>query len=388
MTGTGGSTERSAADGGGQRLQFLDALRGIAAGYVVFFHLLLIPQPNLVAPRWAEKFALAGGNGVTIFFIVSAFSLYYTMPLRARDARPTLSFYLHRFFRIAPLFYVLVVASLLRDWYVFGVVRSPLEIATSVFFVFNLMPIGQEGFVWASWTIGVEMVFYAVFPLLYARLRSTGQALAFFFATILAWLFVQLCLDYLVIPPEWKASILSWNALKFFPTFALGIVLYFVFHEAMQRLDERARRSLGCAAFAAGLFAFCAMVQGWLPGVFGTAYSWNGPVCALLAFGAALWPHRAIVNRFTSYLGKISYSIYLWHPIVIFALIPLYRVLYERLPNLSAAFILSALATFAATLPLAALSFRFVEKPGIAFGRRWTARAARSATIDAGVALR
>lgn len=103
------------------RLEFLDALRGLAAAYVLVYHMLLLPQPNLIAPRWAEKFALNGGTGVTMFFIVSAFSLYYTMPLRLKERNPTFSFYLHRFFRIAPLFYFLIAATLVRDAWAFGV---------------------------------------------------------------------------------------------------------------------------------------------------------------------------------------------------------------------------------------------------------------------------
>ncbi|MEP6906847.1 MAG: acyltransferase family protein, partial [Pseudoxanthomonas sp.] len=147
-----------------RRLDFLDSLRGLAAIYVLIYHMLLLPQPNLVPPQWAEKAALAGGTGVTLFFIVSAFSLYYTMPLRLKDPHPMLSFYLHRFFRIAPLFYFLVVITLLRDAWKFDVVHPWQDVAASLSFVFNLWPGKQEGFVWAGWTIGVEMIFYALFP--------------------------------------------------------------------------------------------------------------------------------------------------------------------------------------------------------------------------------
>ena len=112
--------------------------------------MLLLPQPNLVPPRWVERFALAGGTGVTLFFIVSSFSLYYTMPLRLREPNPTFSFYLHRFFRIAPLFYFLIVFTLIRDRLIFRTGHSAVDVASSLTFVFNLIPLKQEGFVWAS----------------------------------------------------------------------------------------------------------------------------------------------------------------------------------------------------------------------------------------------
>ena len=372
---TGASTAGTPAVG--PRLGFLDSLRGLAAAYVVVYHMVMIPQPGLATPLWAEKFAHSGGNGVVMFFIVSAFSLYYTMPLRAKDASPTASFYLHRFFRIAPLFYVLIVLSLARDWLLFGVAHSPGEVLASVLFVFNLLPTGQEGFVWASWTIGIEMLFYAVFPLVYARVRDLGQAVAFFFATVLVWMAAQLVLEYLVIPPEWRASMLQWNALKHFPTFALGIVLFFAFSRRFAEATHPDQlRSTGCALLFAGLFAYCAMLQGWLPALFGDAYGWAGVTCAMLALGLAMWPTRWLVNRATAYLGKVSYSLYLLHPTVIYLLTPVYRRIYDGTDQLSLALLASLAVTMAIVLPLSSLAYRFIEKPGIQLGRRIAARRA------------
>jgi peptidoglycan/LPS O-acetylase OafA/YrhL len=353
----------------------LDSLRGLAAAYVVVYHMVMIPQPALATPLWAEKFAHSGGNGVIMFFIVSAFSLYYTMPLRAKDPSPTASFYLHRFFRIAPLFYVLIVLSLVRDWLLFGVAHSPFDVLASTLFFFNLLPTGQEGFVWASWTIGIEMLFYAVFPLIYARVRDLGQAVAFFFATVLLWMAVQMVLDYLVIPPEWRASTLQWNALKHFPTFALGILLFFAFSRSFAQAQDPAQmRSTGCALVFAGLFAYCAMLQGWLPAMFGNAYGWAGVTCAMLALGLAMWPTRWLVNSATAYLGKVSYSLYLLHPTVVFLLTPVYRRIYDGTDHLSLAFLASLALTMAIVLPLSSLTYRFIEKPGIQLGRRIAAR--------------
>ena len=74
------ATLGAAAPAKNRRLEFLDALRGLAAAYVLMYHMVFVAQPNLALPRWVEKVAHAGGSGVTLFFIVSAFSLYYTMP--------------------------------------------------------------------------------------------------------------------------------------------------------------------------------------------------------------------------------------------------------------------------------------------------------------------
>lgn len=357
--------------GSKRRLEFLDALRGLAAAYVVVYHMLLLPQPNLTSPRWAEKFALAGGTGVTLFFIVSAFSLYYTMPLRLKERNPTFSFYLHRYFRIAPLFYFLIVISLIRDAWMFGVTHSAFDITASMSFVFNLIPTKQESFVWAGWTIGVEMMFYVVFPLIYARIRSVGNALAFFFGCLLLWLSIQLVLDYVAMPDPWKQSILQWSTFKHFPIFAVGIVIYhaFVAIYAVER-GGAARKNAGNALLWGGVFGFTALLQGWLPDIFGNSYYWQGIIFGCLFMGLALSPWRLVVNAATRYLGKISYSVYLVHTTVIFFMTPAYHWIYLHSPSLTISFLASLALTFAVVLPISALTYRFVEEPGIALGKK------------------
>lgn len=353
------------------RLHFLDALRGLAACYVVIYHMALMPQPNLVLPRWAEKFTLMGGTGVTLFFIVSAFSLYYTMPLRASSSRPIASFFIHRVFRIAPLFYLMIVLSLLRDAWLFGAHHPPGEIAAAALFVFNFVPMQQESFVWAGWTIGVEMVFYAIFPLIYARVQEPARAVALFFLFLLAWVAFRTVLAYLVLPAGWVESYLQWSALKHFPIFATGVILYFWFvgrsPDSFALASSRAR---GDAALLAGAFGYVALVQGWLPNVFGDPYYWQAVCYGLIFVGLALSPWKALVNRVTSFLGKVSYSLYLFHPTVVYLMIPVYRRLYAYFDVLSVAFLASAAITFAVLLPLSYAGYRLIELPGIKLGKR------------------
>ncbi len=350
------------------RLHFLDALRGLAAAYVVLYHMVLIPQPQLLLPRWAEKFTLMGGTGVTLFFIVSAFSLYYTMPLRQTSSRPIASFYPHRFFRVAPLFYVMILLTLLRDAWLFDVKHSVQGILGSVLFVFNLVPMRQEGFVWAGWTIGVEMIFYALFPLIYSRVRNQPNAVAFVFATLLFWSFIGLVLDYLVMPAGWRESILKWSTFRHFPIFATGIVLYYWFIN--QDSTDESHDAKGNAALMAGAFVYLALLQGWLPNVFGELYYLQALAYGLIFMGLANAPWKLVVNRFTRFLGKVSYSLYLMHPTVVYLLIPVYRRIHEQQPDLTVAFLSCALLTFAIMLPLSWLGYRFVEVPGIALGKK------------------
>lgn len=367
-----------------RRLEFLDSLRGLAALYVLVYHMVLLPQPNLVPPQWAEKVALAGGTGVTLFFIVSAFSLYYTMPMRLKDGSPTLSFYLHRFFRLAPLFYFMIAATMLRDVWKFGVVHPWTDVAASFAFVFNLLPGKQEGFVWAGWTIGVEMVFYAFFPLIYRRVKCAGNSVAFVFFCLLVWLTMQLVLDYLVMPEALKQSILQWSTFKHFPIFAVGILVYHVYMKFDSAGMHAGRyQAMGNAFLWGGFFGFAALLQGWLPNVFGDGYYWQGVVFGCIFLGTALAPWRLIVNAFTGFLGKVSYSIYLTHTTAIYFMSPLYQWIYAQTASLTLAFLASLATTLLVVLPISYLTYSLIEQPGIRLGKKVAARLVkkRQATI-------
>ena len=62
-----------------RRLDFVDSLRGLAALYIVVFHTAAVPYPALEVPDWARLVVYNGKSAVTLFFVVSAFSLCHTM---------------------------------------------------------------------------------------------------------------------------------------------------------------------------------------------------------------------------------------------------------------------------------------------------------------------
>jgi peptidoglycan/LPS O-acetylase OafA/YrhL len=353
-----------------QRLEFLDALRGLAAAYVVIYHTILIPQPGLALPRWAKTLAMGGYTGVTLFFMVSAFSLYFTMPTRLRESHPTRDFYLHRFFRIAPLFYTILVATLIRDAVLFNVTHSVLDIASSVVFLFNAIPGREPGIVWAGWTVGVEMLFYAAFPLIYKRVRSAADAIAFGVVSLLAWNLIQSILIYLAVPATLTASIGQWSVFRHLPIFAAGILTYRIYTSFDSvKVDEGQYVGVGNALISCGIFCYFSLLEGWLPSVFGDLYYWQAIAYGCMFLGLALSPWKLVVGRTTRYLGKISYSLYLNHPTVVLLLTPVYRWFYSQTPYLTVSLLASVALTFAITVPLSILTYKFIEAPGIALGK-------------------
>jgi len=336
--------------------------------YVVIYHMTFIPSPNLPITGWAAEFVSFGGSGVVLFFVVSAFSLCLTMPLHARETPDLRAFYIRRLFRIAPLFYFMIIASLVRDYYLYGATHSLGEILVSASFLFNLSPQGHEGgFVWALWTIGIEMVFYAIFPFLYRiSTNATEIACAILVALCISVVFKQF-VSYASLLISFKETFYGFSFIRHLPIFVFGILGYYI---ASRSSEFHLTKPLGAALVCGAFYGFYSLLNGGLNVIFPDPIYWQAVLYTLLLVGMFVYPAAILVNRFTSFLGKISYSIYLIHPTIIVLLLPVYKSIYAwALPN-SVKFGISAAITASCVITVSYLTFLSIEKPGISVGRR------------------
>ncbi|TPD62104.1 acyltransferase [Stenotrophomonas maltophilia] len=359
----------------GERLHFLDALRGIAATYVVLFHLVYVG--GVAAPSWLSGFLAQGGTGVMLFFVVSCFSLFFTMPARLKEARPIVSFFTHRFFRIAPLFYAWLVVTCILMTQVYHLPVTPAAVLQSIFFVFNLVPGNQSGLVMASWTIGVEMLFYAIFPIIYFRTRNLVEAWSLLLATLLAYFAMIFILPHLPLSPETAASIEQWLFIKDLPIFAFGAVCYYMLRERLVNEPDEQERSLGILLLLAAACIFVARSNSWVDDrIFaGHPYMWPAVWYSLLIIGLALNPIRLLVNRLTRFLGTISYSLYLAHGPVINTLRPWYDRLNQHHDwPATQTYMIAAIGTLLVSIAIAYATYRLIEVPFIRYGKVFYSR--------------
>lgn len=353
-----------------RRLESIDALRGVAAAYVVVYHMMLLPNPHLVPPEWLKPVVSTGGTGVTLFFVISAFSLYYTMPKRLGEASPTLNFYLHRLFRIAPLFYAVMLLYYVRDYLLFGVLHGPKVVIANLLFVFNIFPDLQTGYVWASWTIGVEMLFYLAFPLIYRYVRNIWTAFGLFLGGALLFIVIRTIVTGMPGVFGDANAYVQWTVFRHFPMFACGIIAFFAAEKLVLVQHEVERKGLGLFLILLSIYLYSALLGGWLPQIFPESYYWQGVVYSLLALGCLLNPVSIIVNPLTAFLGKLSYSIYLLHPTIVYFMAPIYFWIYRVVPDYFVAFCACYLLTMGVVSTFSYFTYRFVEEPGIRLGKR------------------
>ncbi|UXN66757.1 acyltransferase (plasmid) [Phyllobacterium sp. A18/5-2] len=224
------------------RYPYLDALRGLAALWVVMVHIAMLPYPRIPLSSWMDLFVVKGVMGVELFFVVSAFSLCLSMPSHGRDARPILGFAIRRFFRIAPLFYLMIVFMSYRN--ISGVVIDWKSISLNILFLFNLVPGYQVSIVPAGWTIGVEMVFYLIFPVLYRYTQNIWLATAAVFVSLgIAQIFLMTINLFVSDPVTYHMFSILYRA----PIFMFGLVAFYAL-PLVERLKDR--RHIGYALLA------------------------------------------------------------------------------------------------------------------------------------------
>ena len=165
-----------------RRNQSLDLLRGVAILLVVLVHCQEESTGVVPGLSWFAK--EYGGLGVQLFFIVSGYTMMLTYGDRL-DLAAARSFYLRRFFRIAPLFWVAIVFYLLvtrgrgiTNFAPDGVGVS--DVLLTFFFLHSSSVTAYNSVVPGGWSIAVEMQFYLLFPLLiYLFRRRNGAMLCY-----------------------------------------------------------------------------------------------------------------------------------------------------------------------------------------------------------------
>jgi len=253
--------------------------------------------------------------------------------------------------------------SLLRDWRLLHTDHSLREILASVFFVFNLVPGHQEGIVWASWTVGIETVYYCLFPFFY-RLPLKAK---------LILLAGTVALQCSLISIFGGSGILRLLLLGFIPIFVFGEI---TFHLVSACHDNPNAKKWAPVAtiFGAGILLCCIMnsgaVQPFRPGIGGELLRIvSGLGYSLLLFGLILRPLRIVENRLFGFYGKISYSLYLCHPTIVYLLARPYRLVYKIVPG-SVAYLVCAFLTLAIVTGIATVTYRLIEKPAIQLGHK------------------
>lgn len=302
------------------RLEVLDYLRGVMAFSVMLYHYL----------TWSTGMhfssdAILGKLGiyaVSIFFILSGVSLglvYKSRIKRLEDIKPYL---VKRFFRIAPLLWFVTALTLLLIFIGSFLGIDSREVSFySIFLNFTLL----FGFIDTStyiasgaWSIGNELVFYIILPFILVFNQKYKYSLVF--ATFIS-LFIYLYFAFVLIDANglfldyWKLYINPFNQLFLFMA---GVFIGYYRLRLKTMFQMRGKYYIMIILVLLGIFYFypsygdrIALISGWNRMVFTFLCI---SIVFILSINDKLFEFKRF--KFLSYLGLVSYSIYLVHPLV------------------------------------------------------------------------
>ena len=167
------------------RYEIFDCLRGVAIFLVFINH---IPYNeyllNEQTPIIIKNFFLSGTYGVQLFYIVSAATLLLSLTLR--NEKNFKYFYLRRFFRIAPVFYIGILIHFLY-YSIYGLYNLELltfkNILLNILFLNNIIPPSDDLILGGS-TISTEMNFYLILPIIFLIVNTYKKSLIFSFVSL------------------------------------------------------------------------------------------------------------------------------------------------------------------------------------------------------------
>ena len=361
-----------------ERLEGLDSLRAYAASSIIVFHMVWLAHVELPRGLTFARYYLA--FGVPLFFVVSAFSLAFGYMQKLRSLSDIAVFYIRRFARIAPLFYCMLIFQLLLAFFTYHMTKNASEVFASLTFTFNFVPRYVDGIVPASWSIGVEMVFYFLFPVILVFARNIIGSI---FVLVLS-LFVagQSYMDFTA-AKELNPSFIYHGFLSAIPFFAFGILFYHLFaflRRTTQTGAQHARLIWAWALTATGA-GLLVLIMFYSPFYlyfwkFGLRVIWDSTWSipfGLICVGLALHPIGLLSNRVTSYLGKISFSLYLTHPTIVYSLgkFGVYVAIYQAITfSKPVAFFASLAVTMLIVAGVSSLTYRWIEAPGMQLGKK------------------
>jgi peptidoglycan/LPS O-acetylase OafA/YrhL len=252
----------------------------------------------------------------------------------------------------------------LSAYFIYGVRFSASEYLLNLLFIYNLVPGHHESIVWAGWTIGVEMIFYALLPMVLAVVNGVRGVLILFSVSCAAAISSAIFYSELSGLPS---SFAYMSFLRATPSFAAGLLAFHI----SKLLDNRRIDQFPTEAFS--IITICFFLLGALVLPFNAVIRWD-LICWSLLFGACcVWqsraPSRVLSCAFSQYIGERSYSVYLVHAPTIYGLIPIYKFLIKHLPPYIAFVACLAVSVFV-VVTIATVTYRFVEAPFIRIGAK------------------
>lgn len=326
----------------------LTSFRFVCAFVVFLFH-CSIHFNWRVGVGFVDRFFVNGATFMTGFFVLSGYIM--AVVYRDTDFSVKKNIFLYWIKRVAKIYPVYIMATILyfvifRD---FSFIQWVLIVVNDVFltqsFVREIFYLGMNN---GSWSISNEMVFYFIFPFLILVFGKDNRALFLF-----GWLLVFLMnINIVGVSKLWGTNSVHFysNPIVRSGEFMIGMAFGLgMMHPLLKRLHP----------MVVSVGIICMTISHWSS----SQYMYMGlnfllvPAFALLMAQIKDTDNAFVSNPLLVYLGKISYSFYLFQ----FIPMEIAKQIYQNNPDINVHLVM--LLTFISNIGLSMLSFHYLEEP-------------------------
>ena len=347
------------------RLDGIDILRGIAVIAVIIYHFYVLL--GLTHSKLFPYIHIFGSIGVPLFFVISGYLIYRSIDRNISHKgikKGILNYFLHRLFRILPAYYfnlliVFLMASFIlnNDFFYSSSFFKQLfsHLTFTSYFTHKSAGFGING---AYWTLSIEMLWYIVAPLFLIFLNRTPILL---FIVLLSMFYVWNVGNGFLDPVfNLDSKAINYRLLlSYYITQLPGQINYFIagiliYKYSISISKEKSVQNYLFAAFF--LFSFIGIM-----GYYGIHLDFLPSHLILLSVTVLLfvllYTTKVKGGAFLGWIGKISYSLYLWHMPILFV-IQKSHILEHRSLFESILFFLILLFS------ISSMSYYFIEEAG------------------------
>lgn len=360
-----------------QKIYFeaLDGVRGFAIILVIIWHYIGINwHPDEGWKTYVWIFCMQAWSGVDLFFVLSGFLITFKLIESKEDTHYFKNFYIKRFFRIIPAYYFLLFIFVCC-FYLFHFSKSalfqdPMPLWSYFVFVQNFF-MAEYGFgaqwLGITWSLALEEQFYLLFPLAIYFIKNDKLPwifiLGYVFSVFLRYYFSKTNTGL-------YGYTLLFSRLDSLFSGAFLALIYFNFKSELF-LNKKLINILFAVLFIFGLVFIFGFKRFNMGGTIIHAYfSIFYTFLILVSLTKSI---KSISKVFSSsvlkYIGKLSYSIYLWHQFSIFLI---FEFVLNKYPILNTSFdFVFVLISLFLTWILANISYFLIEKPFLEMRKKY-----------------
>lgn len=288
---------------------YMDSLRWIAILLVLMVHFtLLIPYIDKSISENIKNLMYIWQYGVILFFIISSYTLFRSIDLRKENSFK--SFYIRRFFRIAPLYYVILIwLFFTTNWVSYYMTNNEWitfsNLILHIFFLNGFYKETYNSIIWVEWTIFVEVMFYLILPIIYIYKKQINKIFILFICiSIITFIYLKLNnISWLLFNSIYKSPLI-----QFIPFF---IWIYIYIYEKNFEINKIFSQN----KYLLLLFTFIiTILLSYLKIPFIIIMTLFFLLLILIIKNNEI---KIFNNKLLQFIWKISYSIYLLHFIII-----------------------------------------------------------------------